>query len=68
MSNNIGINCINNQSIRKVHLWEEDRVWQDQYNFSSFLSKYLSIHVRQQDNNICVASVSRCHAADLEIL
>lgn len=67
MSNNIGVNCINNQSIREVHLWEEDRVWQDQYNFSSFLSKYLSIHVRQQDN-IRVASVSRYHAADLEIL
>lgn len=68
MSNNIGVNCINNQSIREVHVWEEDRVWQDQYNFSSFLSKYLSIHVRQQENNIRVASVSQCHAADLEIL
>lgn len=68
MSNNIGVNCINNQSIREVHLWEEDRVWQDQYNFSSFLSKYLSIHVRQQENSIRVASVSRYHAADLEIL
>ena len=68
MSNNIGVNCINNQSIREVHLWEEDRVWQDQYNLSSFLSKYLSIHVRQQENNIRVASVSRYHAADLEIL
>lgn len=68
MSNNIGVNCINNQSIREVHLWEEDRVWQDQYNLSSFLSKYLSIHVRQQENNIRIASVSRCHAADLEIL